>query len=65
MTVLGKSLRERISGLKNGGNMRYGMTIHLNVLGRLMKDGVSSNLNSTRVVGMKRSRLEPRKTKFG
>ena len=33
------------------------MTVHLNVFGTLMKDGIGSNLNGTSVVSMERSRL--------
>ena len=33
------------------------MTVHLNVFGTLMKEGIDSNLNGTSVVSMERSKL--------
>ena len=69
MTLSCHGLREHIFNLEGSRNMRKGkdttiqyfpnkMTVHLNVFGTLMKDGIGSNLNGTSVVSMERSRLE-------
>jgi len=75
MTVTRESLGKDVSSLMFGGNVRKsnlltnkcftnGMTIHLNMLGALMKNKIGSNLNSTGVISIKRSWSKLWNTKF-
>jgi hypothetical protein len=41
-----------------------GMTIHFNMFGALMKNGIGSNLNSIGIINMERSRSKLWNTKF-
>ena len=55
---IGKRNKMRVQGFPNR------MTIHLNMLCALMINKISSNLNSTCVVSIERSRVKLRKTKL-
>ena len=69
-----ESLGEDI-GLVFSGNVRKsnllvrkgfmnGMTIYVNMFGVLMKNGIGSNMNSTIIISMKRSKSKFWNTKF-
>jgi hypothetical protein len=75
MVMTRDSLGEDINGLVFSGNVcksnlmasksfTNGMTIHFNMFGALMKNGIGSNLNSTGIISMKRSRSKLWNTKF-
>jgi hypothetical protein len=75
MERMRESLGENISSLVFSGNVRKsnlltsksftnGMTIYFNIFGALMKNGIGSNLNSTGIISMKRSRSKLWNTKF-
>ena len=55
---IGKRNNMRVQGFPNR------MTVHLNMLCALMINRISSNLNSTSVVSLERSRIMLRKTKL-
>ena len=55
---IGKRNNMRVQGFSNR------MTVHLNFLCALMINRISSNLNSTSVVSIERSRIRLRKTKL-
>ena len=70
-----ESLGEDISSLVFSGNVRKsnllarndftnGMTIHFNMFGALMKNGIGSNMNNTSIISMKRSSSKLWNTKF-
>ena len=70
-----ESLGEDISSLVFSGNVRKsnllvrkgfmnGMTIYFNMFGVLMKKGIDSNMNSTSIISMKKSRSKLWNTKF-
>lgn len=52
------------SNLTKNKSSKNGMTTHFSMFGSLMKDGNSSNLNSTGIIGMKRSQSKLQNTKF-
>ena len=52
------------SNLMESNGFTNGMTIHFNMFGALMKNQIGSNLNSTGIISMKRSRSKLWNTKF-
>ena len=54
----------RKSNLLARNDFTNGMTIHFNMFGALMINGIGSNMNSTSVISMKRSRSKLWNTKF-
>jgi hypothetical protein len=75
MSLSGHGLREDVSNMEISRNMRkrYNMSVHgfsnrmtvyFNMLGTLMVNRISSYLNNTSIISMKRSRIRLRKTKL-
>jgi hypothetical protein len=75
MTLLCHGLCEHVSYLKISGNIRKRdntivqgfpnrMTVYLNMLRPFMVNRISSYLNDTSIINMKRSRIKLRKTKL-